>query len=521
MQKGFSKRKLIVVLSLVLVYSSAICYISVLAKKAVIGDIVFPKNLTTVLYAAEDSSVKDSPAPSGSQPVPISKAELGSYGMFSPVTTQITGLDSEQPGSIASAAPSVLTQPETAGASQTVSSPQLESVAPETTQENKPDETEKKPEEDSWESDDGSKAAQSDEDTADEGSEKEDDGATEPSQEDELSDGEEAVELDDTEESVELSDTEESVELTEDTGGNLSGEVILPEISWDYGSLWQEEYFGYPQDVLQNGKSYYDDTVTIYDKSSGRYLTGNAFDIVCQVTFNEIGSSRHEEAIKAQAVAVYTYIKHYQQKGEYASLSCKQNVPQNVIECVKAVDGLAMMYDGEYIMAAFSASTAGVTCSSENVWGGERPYLKSVVSQYDYLDTKNYGRITTYTAEEVKKKIESKTNITLSGDPSRWFQILSYGDGGYVDKIAIDGHTTARVSGDEKELTAHVLRTYILSIRSACFTVSYSDGVFTFVTYGYGHGVGMSQIGADLYAEYGGYTFDRILHHYYTGITIC
>ena len=187
MQKGFSKRKLIVVLSLVLVYSSAICYISVLAKKAVIGDIVFPKNLTTVLYAAEDSSVKDSPAPSGSQPVPISKAELGSYGMFSPVTTQITGLDSEQPGSIASAAPSVLTQPETAGASQTVSSPQLESVAPETTQENKPDATEKKPEEDSWESDDGSKAALSDEDTADESSKKEEDGATEPSQEDELS----------------------------------------------------------------------------------------------------------------------------------------------------------------------------------------------------------------------------------------------------------------------------------------------------------------------------------------------
>ena len=46
------------------------------------------------------------------------------------------------------------------------------------------------------------------------------------------------------------------------------------------------------------------------------------------------------------------------------------------------------------------------------------------------------------------------------------------------------------------------------------------NGVFTFVTYGYGHGVGMSQIGADLYAEIGGYTFDQILHHYYTGITI-
>ena len=60
----------------------------------------------------------------------------------------------------------------------------------------------------------------------------------------------------------------------------------------------------------------------------------------------------------------------------------------------------------------------------------------------------------------------------------------------------------------------------MLSIRSTAFTVSYADGVFTFTTYGYGHGVGMSQVGANLYATYGGYTFDQILHHYYTGVTI-
>lgn len=312
-----------------------------------------------------------------------------------------------------------------------------------------------------------------------------------------------------TEEDVEV-DEDEDVDI-EDEAEESSGNLLLSSVS---------STSSYSSDNLNNGKSYKNETLTIYDSSSGRYVTDNAFDIVCQVTYAEIGASMEEETIKAQAVAVYTYIKYYEAKGEYASVSLKSNVPDKIIECVEAVDGLAMYYDGEYILASFCAATAGVTCSSANVWGGERAYLQSVVSEFDFLDTDNYGRVTTYTVEELRKKIESKTNITLSDNYENWIQILSYTDGGYVGNIAIDGHTTATVSGTERTLTAYVFRTYILSIRSTCFTVSYSNGVFTFVTYGYGHGVGLSQEGANLYAIYAGYTFDQILHHYYTGITI-
>lgn len=287
--------------------------------------------------------------------------------------------------------------------------------------------------------------------------------------------------------------------------------IILPEVS--------NPGF-YPQDNLNTSNSWKDEILTIYNKKTKSYVTDTAFNLVCRITFNEVGTSMHEEAIKAQAVASYTYIKHYLAKGEIPDISMKDEVPEKVLKCVEAVDGLAIYYDNEYIMSCFSASTGGYTAASENVWGGYRAYLRSVKNEYDYLDTKNYGRVTTYTADEVKKAIESKTDIELSNDPSNWIKILSHVDNIYADQLSIDGHTKAYVSGKQRSLTGYIFRSYILSIRSTCFSVSYDNGVFTFVTYGYGHGVGMSQTGANLYATYGGYTFDQILHHYYTDVVI-
>ncbi len=275
-----------------------------------------------------------------------------------------------------------------------------------------------------------------------------------------------------------------------------------------------------PSDRLFTTDSYKNQTVTIYDSVNKRYRTENAFDLVCEITNYEVGDSMNPEAIKAQAVAAYTYIKYYEQKGECAKIGTKGNVPELVIECVNSVDGLAIYYDDKYIMSAFSASTGGYSAASKNVWGGDLPYLQSVKNDYDQFDSKNYGKVTTYTVDEIRKKIESKTDIKLSDNYSEWIRVLSYNDNIFAGQLSIDGHTSAHIGGKDRTITGHVFRTYVLSIRSTAFTVSYADGVFTFTTYGYGHGVGMSQVGANLYATYGGYTFDQILHHYYTGVTI-
>lgn len=275
-----------------------------------------------------------------------------------------------------------------------------------------------------------------------------------------------------------------------------------------------------PNDVLYSVNSYKDQTLTYYDTTLGRMRTDNAFEIVCQVTSREISSSYDPEAIKAQAIAVYSYIKHYEQEGRYAKIGSKSDVPDIIVECVEAIDGLAMFYGDEYIMAAFSSSTGGFSASSKNVWGEDVPYLQSVQNDFDQLDERYYGLATTYTVDELRQKIESNTDIKLSNNYSEWIRVLSHHDYIYADSLSIDGHTTAYISGKERTITGYVFRTYILGIRSTAFTVSYSNGVFTFTTYGYGHGVGMSQVGANLYAKYGGYTFDQILHHYYTNVTI-
>lgn len=445
-----------------LIYSAALNYIRVLAESTVLNDITFDSDSASALSdEAEDVAEAENLTEEVAEVVKyydsqIQKADIDSYEIFAPVTTEVTA---------------VTTVPETTEVATTTAPEETSATTAGTTT--------------------TTTAATTTVTTT-----------TEETTTEEDIDIDEDVDLD---EDVDVDEDEESTDS--DSSSNI----------WYVSSSTTSSY---ANDNLNNGKSYKDDIVTVYDSSSGRYVTGNAFDIVCQVTYSEVGTSMEEETIKAQAVAVYTYIKYYEVKGEYASVPLKSGVPDKIIQCVEAVDGLAMYYDGEYILSVYCAATAGVTCSSENVWGGDREYLQSVVSEYDFLDTDNYGRVTTYTAEELKKKIESKTNITLSDNYANWIQILSYTDGGYVGNIAIDGHTTAVVSGTERTLTAYVFRTYILNIRSACFTVSYSNGVFTFVTYGYGHGVGMSQEGANLYAIYVGYSFDQILHHYYTGITI-
>ncbi|MCD8108340.1 MAG: SpoIID/LytB domain-containing protein [Oscillospiraceae bacterium] len=465
MKKRFTLKRVIIILSLVFVYSAALNYIRVLAESTVLSDITFDSDSASALSDEATDAEAENLTEEVAEVVryydsPIEKAAIDSYEIFAPVTTEVTA---------------VTTVSETTEVVTTTVSPETSATTAGTTT--------------------TTTAATTTVTTTTEATTTEED-----------------VEVDEDED-VDI-DKDDEAEVDEESESDSSADL------WYTVSSGSSTADTNSSDNLDNGKSYKDETLTVYDSSSGRYVTDNAFDIVCQVTYSEIGTSMEEETIKAQAVAVYTYIKYYEAKGEYASVSLKSNVPDKIIECVEAVDGLAMYYDGEYILATYCAATAGVTCSSENVWGGDREYLQSVVSEYDFLDTDNYGRVTTYTVEELKKKIESKTDITLSDDYENWIKILTYTDGGYVGNISIDGHTSAKVSGTERTLTAYVFRTYILNIRSTCFTVSYSNGVFTFVTYGYGHGVGMSQEGANLYAIYAGYTFDQILHHYYTGITI-
>lgn len=235
-----------------------------------------------------------------------------------------------------------------------------------------------------------------------------------------------------------------------------------------------------------------------------------------------MGPSFDEEAIKAQAVASYSYVKYFNERGSSPSIAIKSNVSTKVKNAVAEVIGQGIYYNGNICQAVYCASSGGATANAKDVWGGSVPYLLSVESEYDELYDKNYGRKVTFTESEVRTKIQNATGISLSDNPEEWLVIEDYVDGGYVGTVSIDGNTKYKKNGKTVNITGRVVRETIFSygIRSAKFDVEYDDGTFTFTTYGYGHGVGMPQNGANYYALYEGYDYIDILEHYYTGVEI-
>ena len=261
--------------------------------------------------------------------------------------------------------------------------------------------------------------------------------------------------------------------------------------------------------------STYNSSEKLSVKLNGKTVKQSAYDVVCMMVQAEMGSSFHQEALKAQAVAAYTYVKYNNNSGISPSVSGKTSISSNVAKAVDAVIGEAIYYNGKVINATFCAANAGVSNNCVDVWGGNLPYLVSVESKGDE-ETVHYGYQTKLTLDYVTDRLESycgKDPYDYDSDPAEWFGSYSTGAGRYVDQIKVLG---SKVKG-------RVVRETLLQskIRSAAFEVEYDedDEVFIFTTYGYGHGVGMSQLGANYYAKQG-WSYDEILEHYYSGTKV-
>ena len=263
--------------------------------------------------------------------------------------------------------------------------------------------------------------------------------------------------------------------------------------------------------------------LTVYYTGSGGNVTGDAIDILSQVVMGEIGGQFDPEAIKAQAVAAYTYIKYYNINDSVPYVAVR-TPNQTVIDCVTEVIGQLLYYDGTIIQSVYSASTAGYTASSKNVWGVDYPYLQSKYCELDSLYDPNYGLEKTMTSEEVRNTVYTNTGISLSGDPSDWFTIENYVDTVFVGDMTIGGQSTYTSGGKTVYITGRSFREKVMGykLRSACFEIDYnpSSDTFTFTTYGYGHCVGFSQHGANLLATYWDYDYKQILDYYFPGTEI-
>lgn len=247
-------------------------------------------------------------------------------------------------------------------------------------------------------------------------------------------------------------------------------------------------------------------------KYGGSVHTDDAFDLVCRIVNNEISASFSDEAIKAQAVAAYSYVKYHNVNGLTPSVLVKNDPPQRIVDLVSSVWGKCCYYNGKVAQTVYMASSSGYTASSVNVWGGSIPYLVSVECPFDADGDPNYGKQTRFSESEIRSALEGYLGITLSDNPENWLTVTGHIDGNYVSTVDVDGQVT---------ITGRKLRESVLSynLKSASFDISYSDGYFIFTTYGWGHGVGMSQNGANYLGKIG-YTYEQILKYYYTGIDV-
>ncbi len=240
-----------------------------------------------------------------------------------------------------------------------------------------------------------------------------------------------------------------------------------------------------------------------------------------------------EEALKAQACAARTYtVRHQNTPSEkhpdadvcVDSACCQAYIRRDAAEvrwglnageygekitrAVAQTDGLGVLYAGEPIQAVFFSSAPGRTADAAEVWGNEVDYLKSVDSP-EGEEVPNYHSRLLVSPEEVKAQAAAACpEADLSGDPSGWFGTPKANGAGLVDAITLGG----------TELTGRQVRA-MFSLRSAAFTVAWDGEQFVFDVTGYGHGVGMSQYGANALAKEGK-TFRDILTWYYTGAAV-
>lgn len=252
-------------------------------------------------------------------------------------------------------------------------------------------------------------------------------------------------------------------------------------------------------------------------------------DYVVGVTAAEMPVSFDFQALCAQALASLTYAL-YQQAHPKQTLSGGAQLSDdpasyqafwpveemrerwgdafedNYAKICSAVDeviGFEITYEEEPVAAAFHAISPGKTESAENVWGAEIPYLVSVESEGDSVSPK-YSSTKTVNVKEFGAKLGLETD----DPPADWLGETEYSDAGTLLAIEIAGQT----------FTGQQLRT-VFELPSAAFTLSCDGETVTFDVKGYGHGVGLSQYGADYYARQG-MTWREIIAHYYPGTEI-
>lgn len=278
---------------------------------------------------------------------------------------------------------------------------------------------------------------------------------------------------------------------------------------------------------ISSVNSFPEGSFRILDLESDNILEVSYGDYVKGAIASEMGADFEFEALVAQGIAAFScglYQKDIHSSSDYDfSAAPDKKLGYMTEEKAKEVYGKSfgekwriissaaekalqyvLTYEEKPALTVYHAISNGMTESSENAWGGALPYLVSVKSPGDLLSP-DY-ETTLSVSKKDALEILNKNGAGLNGSyPEEWFKGAERTEAGYVDKIMIGAAT---FSGER-------LRS-LFGLRSTDFDVSYKDDEFIFTVRGYGHGVGLSQVGANEMAKEGA-DFEEILLHYYPG----
>lgn len=244
----------------------------------------------------------------------------------------------------------------------------------------------------------------------------------------------------------------------------------------------------------------------------------------------EMPASFEPEALKAQAVALRSYALYYRSQPKTAhsdadictdSGCCAaaytaeqmeevwgddaESYRAKILAAVEATDGQYLTYEDEAILAMFHSSSSTATEAGESLRTA-LPYLVSVRSPETEEDVRNLVSSVEVSAEEFRASVSrSFPTVSLDGEPESWIGEVTPSAGGRVGSIEVGN----------QEISGLAMR-QLFSLRSTDFSLQWTGESFLFTVSGYGHGLGMSQYGANAMAKDGAFYAD-ILAHYYPG----
>lgn len=270
------------------------------------------------------------------------------------------------------------------------------------------------------------------------------------------------------------------------------------------------------------------DTVKVYDIKNNKLLEINQTDYIVGVVSAEMPIEFEFEALKAQIIASRTYLAskvkcdknpiadictdstHCQAYLSLEDLKVKWGSNYNkyitkIKNAVKETKDLMIYYQNKPIKAVYHSTSSGKTENSKDVWANDLPYLKSVDSSVDKESPKYVSEFTVTLSEFISILKNKYNDIDFNNEI---FSDITRSEGGGVKEIKLFN----------KKLTGNEIRS-IFNLRSSNFNIESNDNNIYFKVFGYGHGVGMSQYGANFLAKKG-YNYKDILLHYYTGVDI-